>query len=77
MNLDKYLSEVETARSLSAKTGIVPVLFSQWRKKIRPVPIENCVPIERATNGMVTRRDLRPDDWHEIWPELAEKEKQL
>lgn len=21
-----------------------------------------------------TRRDLRPDDWHEIWPELAEQE---
>ncbi len=29
------------------------------------------MPIERATNGAVTRRDLRPDDWHEIWPELA------
>jgi DNA-binding transcriptional regulator YdaS (Cro superfamily) len=28
--------------------------------------------IERATNGLVTRRDLRPDDWKAIWPELAE-----
>lgn len=27
--------------------------------------------IERATDGAVTRRDLRPDDWHLIWPELA------
>jgi DNA-binding transcriptional regulator YdaS (Cro superfamily) len=35
------------------------------------VPIERCVPIERATNGAVTRKDLRPDDWQEIWPELA------
>jgi DNA-binding transcriptional regulator YdaS (Cro superfamily) len=26
--------------------------------------------LERATNGIVTRKDLRPDDWAEIWPEL-------
>jgi len=29
------------------------------------------VSIERATDGAVTRKDLRPEDWHEIWPELA------
>lgn len=33
-----------------------------------------CVAIERATGGAVTRRDLRPDDWREIWPELVEQE---
>lgn len=37
----------------------------------RPGPA-HCVSIERATDGAVTRRDLRPDDWHLIWPELAE-----
>ncbi|KGC15007.1 hypothetical protein DM48_333 [Burkholderia gladioli] len=31
-----------------------------------------CVAIERATEGAVTRRDLRPDDWQDIWPELVE-----
>lgn len=31
-----------------------------------------CVAIERATAGTVTRRDLRPHDWHLIWPELAD-----
>ncbi|OSI16528.1 hypothetical protein BWD09_07130 [Neisseria dentiae] len=44
-----------------------------WVKGKRPVPIHHCVKIERATNGEVTRKDLRPDDWHEIWPELADK----
>lgn len=34
------------------------------------VPIEHCAAIERATEAKVTRRDLRPDDWHRIWPEL-------
>jgi len=28
-------------------------------------------PIERATQGAVTRRDLRPHDCEQIWPDLA------
>ncbi len=27
--------------------------------------------IERASAGAVTRRELRPHDWHRIWPELV------
>lgn len=30
------------------------------------------VKIERHSGGAVTRRDLRPDDWHLIWPELVD-----
>lgn len=29
-----------------------------------------CVAIEQASGGAVTRKDLRPDDWAQIWPEL-------
>nr|WP_233902639.1 YdaS family helix-turn-helix protein [Ralstonia mannitolilytica] len=29
-----------------------------------------CVGIERETRALVTRKHLRPDDWHLIWPEL-------
>lgn len=47
---------------------------SEWMRGERPVPIERCVDIERATSGAVTRRDLRPDDWHRIWPELVTDE---
>ena len=39
----------------------------------RPGPVY-CVAIERVTNGLVTRRDLRPDDWHLHWPELVTQE---
>lgn len=38
----------------------------------KPSP-ELCVQIERATSGKVTRRDLRPDDWSAIWPELERR----
>lgn len=36
----------------------------------RPAAPDLCVRVERESEGAVTRRDLRPDDWGEIWPEL-------
>ncbi len=30
-----------------------------------------CVGIERETCALITRKHLRPDDWHLIWPELV------
>lgn len=29
-----------------------------------------CVKIETETRGSVTRKDLHPDEWRDIWPEL-------
>lgn len=74
MDLDAYLSLPNScsAIDLARRIGVPPSLLSQWRLKVRPVPIWRCVPIERLTDGAVTRRDLRPDDWYLIWPELAE-----
>lgn len=57
---------------LSRSLGVTAAAVNQWIKGLRPVPPKHCVAIERATNGAVTRRDLRPDDWHLIWPELAQ-----
>lgn len=31
-----------------------------------------CVAIEQDTKGAVTRKDIRPDDWAQIWPELID-----
>ena len=30
--------------------------------------------VQRLRAGAIPRRDLRPDDWQDIWPELAESE---
>lgn len=35
---------------------------------------ELCVVIEKVSRSSVTRRDLRPSDWHLIWPELAQQQ---
>ena len=76
MNLSQYLSEqrgrlLALARAVNAPSSSV----SQWASGKRPIPAERCPAIERATNGAVTRRDLRPDDWQRIWPELAARER--
>lgn len=33
-----------------------------------------CSAIETFSEGQVTRKDLRPDDWHDIWIELRPKQ---
>jgi DNA-binding transcriptional regulator YdaS (Cro superfamily) len=53
--------------------GVSPVLIHQWASELRQIPFERCMPIEIATGGAVTRKDLRPDDWHIHWPELVDK----
>lgn len=60
-------------KALADLLSVKPATVSQWRNGIRPIPIERCSDIERATNGAVSRRDLRPDDWERIWPELADQ----
>lgn len=72
MNLKDYLSKYGSQAELARKISAQPQLVWQWSSGVRPVPIERCVAIERATDGAVSRRDLRPDDWRDIWPELAD-----
>jgi DNA-binding transcriptional regulator YdaS (Cro superfamily) len=74
MDIDTYLrSGVETAVNLAGRIGVTPAFVSHWRTGLRPIPLERCAAIEQATGGLVTRQELRPDDWHLIWPELAER----
>lgn len=58
--------------ALSKEVGAYAPDVSRWAAGVRSVPVERCFAIERATGGAVTRRDLRPDDWQQIWPELAD-----
>lgn len=73
MDLRTYLAEQPrgSARKLANDLSVSPSYLSQLASgKTRRSP-ERCVQIERATGGQVTRRELRPDDWQQIWPELS------
>ena len=56
-------SQAELARLINMS----PSMVNQMVKGTRPVPVEYCVAIEKATKGAVTRRELC-DEWQRIWP---------
>ena len=77
----RSMHPIQRAAQLAGSQALLATLIdvkqptvSEWARGERPVPIERCVDIERATGGGVTRRDLRPKDWHRIWPELVTDE---
>ena len=81
MKLTEYLN-LERGRftSLAKSIGAHAPDVCRWAKEksdkdYRPVPIIKCYAIELATSGQVSRKDLRPDDWVDIWPELIKKVK--
>jgi DNA-binding transcriptional regulator YdaS (Cro superfamily) len=65
--IDKAGGPVKMAAGLGV--SVQSVYF--WRSGKRGLPIEHGASIERLTDGAVTRKDLWPDSWHRIWPELA------
>ena len=73
--LSKVVAFLGGDAALARELGISAPAVSQWRKRGTPIRAEFCAAIERATGGAVTRKELRPDDWRLIWPELAEQEK--
>lgn len=70
--IDKACEAAGGLAKLAAAIGQTAQTVSNWRA--RGVPVVHCAAIEQATAGRVTRRDLRPDDWQRIWPELAAAE---
>lgn len=52
-------------------TAVLRQHVEHWLKTGR-VPVEHCAAIERVTNRKVTRFQLRPMDWQQIWPEMME-----
>lgn len=71
MTLAEYLKE-ERGRmaEVAAKANVSVAFLSQIANGVRGTPAERGADIERACDFAVRRWDLRPDDWHRIWPEL-------
>lgn len=53
------------------KTGTTIGMLRQIAHGHRAASAKRAVLIEIASAGQVTRQDLRPNDWPEVWPELA------
>lgn len=59
----------------AGKVGISPIYLSQLAatQDGRVPSAELCVSIERLTDGIVSREELRPNDFWKIWPDLTQK----
>lgn len=75
MLLNEYINAQRgNATALADKIGVSLSYLSQLaaidpEKRAALSPIR-AVQIEEATDRLVTRQEMRPDDWHLIWPEL-------
>lgn len=71
--MTRAIEVVGGASKLATVLGVSLQAVCFWRDGKRQMPVQHCSAIERATGGQVTRQDLRPSDWQDIWPELAAK----
>ena len=67
LNWLKSASEQEIVDTGTTKAYLRLIGYGQ-----KSASAEMAVGIEKATLGSVTRKMLRPADWHRLWPELAE-----
>lgn len=44
-----------------------------WTSGKRPFPPKHCVSIELLTNGRISRKQLRPHDFADYWPDLVNR----
>ncbi|AYR25783.1 transcriptional regulator [Herbaspirillum rubrisubalbicans] len=69
--LDKAIDIARGVSRLADQIGVGQSVVSNWRRRGTLIEPLLCARIEKVTRGEVKRQDLRPKDWHEIWPELV------
>lgn len=62
--IQKAIQHAGGVSALAARMGVTYQAIQQWEKTGR-VPAERAIELERATDGEVTRHELRPD----LYPE--------
>ena len=74
MKLSEYLSEFKISQQDAAiGIGVSAGRVGHFCRGEDIPPPKVCVRIERWSNGRVARPELRPDDFLDFWPELADK----
>ncbi|AWB00223.1 helix-turn-helix domain-containing protein [Vibrio harveyi] len=74
-SLKDAVSIVGTQSSLANAVGISQQMISKLlNNPDLPISPKTAVAIELATDGKVSRKRFKPDEWEYIWPELKEDE---
>ena len=69
MYWQKLSSEEKERFAKAVGTTVRYITVSLYREQV--FKAEMCSAIELESAGSVTRKDLRPNDWPLIWPELV------
>lgn len=73
MKLSEYCAGNPGAqRRIAEAVGVSLAFINHVVRGRKSMPVQYCFQIEKLTAGRVSRKDLRPDDWFLIWPELAD-----
>lgn len=74
MDLKTFFSEGHISQAeLARRLDVTPGLVWQWVTGHRQVAAEQAIPIEKATDGKVSRHELRPD----IYPREPSRRSEL
>lgn len=65
---DKVCEAVGGMAKLARELEVPIQTVNNW--STRGIPVLQCATVERLCDSAVRRWDMRPDDWHLIWPEL-------
>ena len=68
-SVKKACKVVGGQRAMAIALGIAATQVNQWVTGRRGIPAKYCQLIVELTEGLVTVQELRPTDWHLIWPE--------
>ena len=72
MNLKDWANQTRGRQAaLAAFLNVPAPNVCSWVTGKKSPSIKTAVAIEQYTAGEVTRKDLFPNDWQAIWPELA------
>lgn len=73
MNKLKAWTDGERGRisALSKSLGVPYSFAFNMAIGVKEIPMRHAAAIEQFTGGAVTRKDMFPDTWHKVWPELA------
>jgi DNA-binding transcriptional regulator YdaS (Cro superfamily) len=73
MNLKDWANQTRGRQAaLAAFLNVPAPNVCSWVSGQKQPSIKTAVAIEHFTQGQVTRQDLFPNDWQQIWPELAQ-----
>ena len=70
--LQKAMQQRGIQAQVSRLTGMSPAQANHIATGVRPVPVIHAAQIERVTG--ISRKEMFPETWQKIWPELADKE---